>query len=93
MCMERGGTVATEEDWRNVNVYPEWVDVYHVNGRGVVKVVGWKLSLETILDQAGVAYSRQRERIQDGAASPKREDEEYVHPSPSGHDVYTKPRK
>lgn len=40
MCMERGGTVATEEDWRNVNVYPEWVDVYHVNGRGVVKVVG-----------------------------------------------------
>lgn len=38
MCMERGGTVATEEDWRNVNVYPEWVDVYHVNGWGVAQI-------------------------------------------------------
>lgn len=28
------------EDWRNINVYPEWADVYHVNGQGVVKVVG-----------------------------------------------------
>lgn len=37
--MEPGGTHVID-DWKTINIFPEWVDVYDVSRNGVVKVVG-----------------------------------------------------